>query len=99
MPVVSHGGSDHDEHCAQCRRRLALFAVRSAVGHHSPGRCRGLCGVAIRAYGTRPTITRSEAANAERWRQWQLGYEASTRTAVRRARMVITLILRPVLGA
>ena len=44
------------------------------------------------------TITRSEAANAERWRQWQLGYEASSRTGARRARTVITLILT-VLGA
>lgn len=41
------------------------------------------------------TITRSEDANAERWRQWQLGYEASSRRGARRARTrtVITLIL------
>jgi hypothetical protein len=41
------------------------------------------------------TITRSEVANAERWRQWQLDYEASSRRGARRARTrtVITLIL------
>jgi hypothetical protein len=46
------------------------------------------------------TITRSEVANAERWRQWQLDYEASSRTGARRARArtVITVILT-VLGA
>ena len=44
------------------------------------------------------TITRSEAANAERWRQWQLDYEASSRTGARRAGIVFTLILT-VLGA
>ena len=46
------------------------------------------------------TITRSEVANAERWRQWQLDYEASSRAGARRARtrIVITLILT-VLGA
>jgi hypothetical protein len=38
-------------------------------------------------------ITRNDDANAERWRQWQLGYEASSRTGARRARTVITLIL------
>jgi hypothetical protein len=44
------------------------------------------------------TITRSEAANAERWRQWQLGYEASSRRGARQAGIVFTLILT-VLGA
>lgn len=44
------------------------------------------------------TITRSEAANAERWRQWQLGYAASSRRGARRASIVFTLILT-VLGA
>ena len=44
------------------------------------------------------TITRSEAANAERWRQWQLDYEASSRRGARRAGVVFTLILT-VLGA
>jgi hypothetical protein len=39
------------------------------------------------------TITRGEDANAERWRQWQLGYEASSRRGTRRARIVFTLIL------
>ena len=44
------------------------------------------------------TLTRIEAANAERWRQWQLGYEASSRRGARRAGIVFTLILT-VLGA
>ena len=44
------------------------------------------------------TITRSEVANAERWRQWQLDYEASSRRGARRAGVVFTLILT-VLGA
>jgi len=44
------------------------------------------------------TITRSEAANVERWRQGQLGYEASSRRGARRAGIVFTLILT-VLGA
>jgi hypothetical protein len=44
------------------------------------------------------TITRSEAANAERWRQWQLDYAASSRRGARRASIVFTLILT-VLGA
>jgi hypothetical protein len=40
------------------------------------------------------TIMRSEDGNAERrWRQWQLGYEASSRRGARRARIVFTLIL------
>ena len=43
-------------------------------------------------------ITRSEVANAERWRQWQLDYEASSRRGARRAGIVFTLILT-VLGA
>ena len=45
-------------------------------------------------------ITRSEVAHVERWRQWQLDYEASSRRGARRARtrIVITLILT-VLGA
>ena len=44
------------------------------------------------------TITRSEAANVESWRQWQAGYEASSRKGARRAGIVFTLILT-VLGA
>ena len=44
------------------------------------------------------TITRSEVANAERWRQWQLDYESSSRRGARRAGVVFTLILA-VLGA
>ncbi len=44
------------------------------------------------------TITRSEAANVERWRQGQRGYEASSRRGARRAGIVFTLILT-VLGA
>jgi hypothetical protein len=44
------------------------------------------------------TITRSEVANAERWRQWQLDYETSSRRGARRAGVVFTLILT-VLGA
>jgi len=44
------------------------------------------------------TMTRSEVANAERWRQWQLDYEASSRRGARRAGIVFTLILT-VLGA
>ena len=43
------------------------------------------------------TITRSEAVNAERWRQWQLGYEASSRRGARRAGIVFTVLT--VLGA
>jgi hypothetical protein len=43
-------------------------------------------------------ITRSEVANAERWLQWQLDYEASSRRGARRAGIVFTLILT-VLGA
>ena len=43
-------------------------------------------------------ITRSEVANAERWRQWQLDYDASSRRGARRASIVFTLILT-VLGA
>ena len=39
------------------------------------------------------TITRSEVANAERWRQWQLDYETSSRRGARRAGVVFTLIL------
>ena len=44
------------------------------------------------------TIIQSEAANVERWRQWQLGYEVSSRRGARRAGIVFTLILT-VLGA
>ena len=44
------------------------------------------------------TITRTEVANAERWRQWQLDYDASSRRGARRAGVVFTLILT-VLGA
>jgi hypothetical protein len=43
-------------------------------------------------------ITRSEVANAERWLQWQLDDEASSRRGARRAGIVFTLILT-VLGA
>lgn len=43
-------------------------------------------------------ITRSEAAHVERWRQWQLDYQASSRRGATRAGIVFTLILT-VLGA